>query len=169
MILTEEINLFRETVRHLWNSYLRRDADDDSVDTFHAICLQLFEDQITSRLELSAPPIPMDGRQIPLDQYRLFAPNRGSVPPSIPLFLNRDIPPSGYWDYPIDWIPQEEKTIITPISFFDFDLYGWRKLEFYRVRIQNCPTHPEINGRDALVKCEYLELEVTESEDPTSV
>ena len=89
MIITDEIHQFREVARHLWNMYLKREADYDSVDTFHAICLQLFEEQITSRLEFPAPPIPMDGRDVPLAGYRLFATHHGKIP----LYINREIPP----------------------------------------------------------------------------
>ena len=163
MNITEEIHQFREAARHLWNSYLKREADYDSVDTFHSICLQLFEEQITSRLELSVSPIPMDGHNVPLDGYRIFASHQGKIP----LYINREIPPSGYWDYPIDWIAPEEGPDIRPISFFDYDLLGWRNIEFYRVRIVNCPSHPEINGREALIKCDYVELEVIDNRGST--
>ncbi len=155
MIITEEIHLFRETARHLWNSYLMRDADFDSVDVFKDICLKLFEKQILLRLELDGSPIPIESERPYLREYRLFREGNGKLP----IQVNRDLPPSGYWDYPIDWIPPEEKPVIHPICFFDFDLIGWRKMEYYRARIINCTSHPELSGRDALIRCDYTEIE----------
>jgi hypothetical protein len=164
MILTDEIHQFREVARHLWNTYLKRDADWDSVDTFDEICKKLFEEQITLRLELSASPIPVDTPKNPLDEYRLVAPHTGKLP----LLINREIPASGYWDYPVEWIPPEEHPDIRPMPFFDFDLLGWRKLEFYQARIINCPSNPELNGRDALIRCENVEIEFIAKDDRTN-
>jgi hypothetical protein len=155
MILTEEIRDFREAARHLWNTYLKRDADWDTVDAYNEICLRLFETRVVDRLELSALPIPMIPLQKSLDEYRLYANHTGKIP----LLVNRDVPASGYWDYPIDWIPPEEHPDIRPISFFDFDAIGQRKIEFYRAIIVNCPSHPEINRREALIGCDDVELE----------
>lgn len=58
MIITQEVHLFRETARHLWNTYLREDADFDTVDVFRNICRTLFCEKIVSRLGINAPPIP---------------------------------------------------------------------------------------------------------------
>jgi hypothetical protein len=160
MLLTSEINRFREAARHLWNSYLGRDADWDSVEAFQEICLALFEQQVLRRQGLKASPIPVDDCRKPLEEYRLFAPHSGRLP----LRVNRDVPASGYWDFPVEWIPPEERPEIKPMGFFDFDSIGMRNLEFYRVRILDCPSHPEINGRDALVRCETVELELLENE-----
>ncbi len=158
MIVTQEVNLFRETARHLWNTYLREDADFDTVDVFRNICRILFCEKIVSRLGINAPPIPVetDGNYLP--QYKIFMTWNGQ-PGKLPLYVNRDLPPSGYWDYPIDWIPPEEDHDIRPICFFDFE-NEWRMLEFYRVRIVNCGSHPELTGRDALIYCKYVDIEV---------
>jgi hypothetical protein len=78
----------------------------------------------------------------------------------LPLSVNRDLPPSGYWDYPVDWISPETEPDIRPICFFDFDILGWRLLEYYRVRIVRCDSCPEITGRDALIRCNCIETEV---------
>lgn len=158
MSLTDEINQFREAARHLWNGFLMRDADWDSVDAFREIGLILFEEQVLRRWKSDAPPLPIDGDKIALQGYRLFAPHHGRLS----LMINRDIPASGYWDFPVQWIPPEEQPEIKPIGFFDFDTKGMRNLEYYRVRIVNCLSHPEINGRDALIKCEHIDLEFIE-------
>ena len=158
MNITQEVHLFRETLRHLWNTYLKRDANWDTVALFNDISLKLFEEQIVSRLGINAPPIPLDAEENYLSQYRIFAEGSGKLP----LSVNRDIPPSGYWDYPIEWIPPEKNNDIRPISFFDFDVLGWRKFEYYHVRIIECESNPELNGRDALIPCDYVEIECRE-------
>jgi len=133
ILLTDEINRFREVARRLWNSYLKQDADWDSIDAFRDICLTLFEKQVLRRQKSRAPSTPVDGYETALEEYRLFAPHHGRLP----LMVNRDIPASGYRDFPIQWISPEEHPEIKPVGFFDFDLIGMRNLEFYRVRMVN--------------------------------
>ena len=159
MNLTEEIKLYLETVRHLWNSYLRRDADWDSVDAFKDICLKIYEEQIIARLNINAPPIPIESELPVLNEYRIYS----KFENSLPLYVNRDIPPSGYWDHPINWIKSGDNHSISPICFYDFDVRGWRKMEYYRVRIKKCISHPELDGRDALIKCDDVEIKVINS------
>jgi hypothetical protein len=99
-----------------------------------------------------------------LTEYRLFADHAGRLP----LQANRDLPASGYWDHPVEWIPPEAKQIIHPICFFDFDVLGWRRLQLYRVRVVESSSHPELNGRDALIECEDVEVEVSDTAPATS-
>lgn len=134
---------------------MRRDADWDSVDIFKDICLKLFEDQIIYRLNIKAPPIPMESDEI-LNEYRIFS----KFENSLPILVNRDIPPSGYWDHPVNWIPSGDNHSICPICFFDFDIRGWRKMEYCRVRVIECKSNSELNGRDALVKIDNIEIEI---------
>jgi len=158
MIITQEINVFREALRHLWNSYLRIGADWDTVDMFCNIFRMLFSKHIVSRLEINAPPIPVDDSGEYIPQYRIIMEGSGKLP----LLVNRDIPPSGSWDHPTHWIPPEVEYDIRPISFFDYDVIGWRMLEFYRARIVNCESKPELIGRDALIRCDYVDIEVVD-------
>ncbi len=93
-----------------------------------------------------------------LSEYKIFS----KFDTSLPILVNRDIPPSGYWDHPINWIPSGENHTICPICFFDFGTLEWRKMEYLRVKIINCKSNPELNGRDALVKLDNVEIEVAE-------
>ena len=161
MILTEAIHEYREVIRHLWNSYLRKDADWDTVDEFGTICAILFKERVLAASGISARPIPIDQKNIgPLHEYRLFA---GQVS-GLPLLAIRDIPASGYWDLPVPWIPPEKKQIIQPICLFDLDVRGWRTIQYYRARIVESESHPELNGRDALIECVHVEIEVKDAE-----
>ncbi len=156
MIITQEVNLFRESVRHLWNSYMRIDANWDTVDTFRQIASLLFEEKILSKLNCDISPIPIKAEDDYIYNYRILMKGNGKLP----VMVNREIPSSNYWDYPIEWIPPEMKPDIRPICFFDWDVLGWRMLEYYRVRIVKCNSNPELDGRDALINCNYVDLEV---------
>jgi len=160
MILTPHIHEFREAVRHLWNSYMRSHATWDTADEFAKVANTLFAECVLGRAGVEARPIPMNHGNGILTEYRLFADHTGKLP----LHANRDIPASGYWDHPVAWIPPEEKQIIHPICFFDFDALGWRLIQYYRVRIVESSSHPDLNGRDALIGCEYVDVEVRAAE-----
>jgi hypothetical protein len=156
MLITSQIHEFRETVRHLWNAYMRTDATWDTVDEFAKIAKILFCESVLCRAGIEARQIPMDQGTEVLTEYLVFAEHAGKLP----LHANRDIPPSGYWDHPVSWIAPDMPHTIHPICFFDFDVRGWRRIQFYRVRIVECASNPELNGRDALIQREHVEIKV---------
>ena len=158
--ITAPIHEFREALRHLWNAYMRVEATWDTVDEFARVSEIIFSECVLSRAGVIARPIPMNHGTEVMEEYRLFANHAGKLP----LSPNRDIPASGYWDYPIKWIPPEETQTIHPICFFDFDLCGWRSVQYYRVRIVESDSHPELNGRDALIECVHVDIEVKSAE-----
>jgi len=132
----------------------------DTVEEFCKIANALFADCVIARNHLPYPAIPMDQGTGPLAEYRIITDaNR-----RIPLMVNRDVPVSGYWDHPVAWIPWTDMNVIHPINFFDFDVRGWRRIQYYQARIVNCPSNPEINGRDALIECTDVEIETTTAE-----
>jgi hypothetical protein len=159
-ILTPHIHEFREALRHLWNVYMRPGATWDTVDEFARVSEIIFSECVLTRRDVDARPIPMNHGTEVLSEYRLFADHAGKLPMS----PNRDVPASGYWDYPVQWIAPEEKHTIHPICFFDFDLRGWRRIQYYRVRIVESVSHPELNGRDALIECVHVDIEVRNAE-----
>jgi hypothetical protein len=163
VLLTSHIHEFREAARHLWNTYMRSDATWETADEFAKVAEILFAECVLGRAGVDARPIPMDSGTSVLTEYRLFADHSGRLP----LSANRDIPASGYWDHPVSWIPPEEKQIIHPICFFDFDELGWRDIQYYRVRIVESASHPDLNGRDALIECRYVEVEIHDAEPTT--
>jgi len=160
MKITQYIHKYRETVRHLWNTSFKDDANWDTVDAFKKICDLIYEELILARLDIAAPILPVDSQSTYLNDYQIFVDHKGKLS----LMVNREIPASGYWDYPIKWIPPEDPPDIRPICFFDFDLLGWRNFEYYRVRILKCPTHQKIEGRDALIKCNHVEIRTINAE-----
>jgi hypothetical protein len=164
VILTSHVHEFREAARHLWNSYMRSEATWDTADEFARVAHILFAECALGRAGVEARPIPMDHGTEILAEYRLFAGHAGKLP----LHANRDIPASGYWDHPVEWIPPEMKQTIHPICFFDFDVLGWRRIQYYRVRIVESSSHPDLNGRDALIECAHVDVEVRDAEPPAA-
>jgi hypothetical protein len=160
LILTPHVHEFREAARHLWNSYMRRDTTWDTVEEFAKVAEILFSQCVLGRARVAARPIPMDCSAEVLTEYRVFADHKGRLP----LRANRDIPASGFWDFPVAWIPPEGKQVIYPICFFDFDQIAWRGIQYYRVRIVERSSHPDLNGRDALIECTSVDLEVRDAE-----
>jgi hypothetical protein len=157
MEITEQIRSYREAIRHLWNAYwVYQEPDWDSIDRFAEVADLLFRGTICSLVETKLPVIPVDHGDSPLSAYRLFTKHNGKLP----LLVSRDIPNKGSWDHPVSWIPAESAYDIIPICFFDFDQVGHRQIRYYRSRIINSPSHPELNGRDALIECDHVQIEI---------
>ncbi len=125
------------------------------MDEFGEICKLLFGELVLSHNDLDTSVIPLDSNTEYLSEYRIHMEGIGKLP----LLVNREIPASGYWDHPIKWIAPEQENDIRPICIFDFDLLGWRGMEYYRVKILKCQSNPEIEGREALIECKYVSVE----------
>ncbi|MFA6009761.1 MAG: hypothetical protein WC799_07245 [Desulfobacteraceae bacterium] len=150
MVITNHIHKFREAVRHLWNTFLRENSTWDTFDSFTQICELLFEEIVLSKIdsELHINNVySYIGEYVP--EYQIYVDHPGTLP----MMVNRDIIPSGYWDYPVEWITSGTLNDIRLKDFFDFDQLGWRTFEYYRVKILKCESHPEIEQRYALIKC----------------
>jgi hypothetical protein len=159
MDMTEHINQYREMARHLWNTSFRATADWDSVERFNEICELLFKELVLARNNLGTSVIPLNTNTEYLSEYQIHVEGNGKLP----LIINREIPASGYWDYPIEWIAPEQKNDIRPICIFDFDLLGWKGMEYYRVKILECQSNPEVEGREALIACKYVSVKALDT------
>jgi hypothetical protein len=157
--ITEKVFKFREAARNLWNIYLREGSDWDTVDVFNGICSELFQEIVLRSFSNSIKAIELEATSVPLQSYSILA---GGVS-RLPLLANREIPATGYWDHPIEWISSDADLEIKPICFFDFDSTGWRDLEYLRVKIISCPSMPELEGREALIECRYLKIELIQN------
>jgi len=157
--ITEKIHKFREAARNLWNVHLRESAGWDSHEAFKNICLVLFREIVLRDLPNSISAIELNQHVHDLSNYSVSS-KGGS---RLPILANRQIPASGYWDYSIEWIPTESEFQIQPICFFDFDSLGWCDLEYLRVLFTKCVSHPALEGREALIKCSYVKIEVIKS------
>lgn len=149
-----EIALYREAVRHLWNSSFSK-VDEP---LRFGVCLELFE-QID---ELIFSALVCEPLGVKLNQRASFDPiiNFKVIPISsvdVPVLINRSIPASGYWDYSVKSINASDVDLEL-ICFFDWDAYGDKDFRYYRVRIVNCKSQPDLNGRDALIETFYADV-----------
>lgn len=68
--------------------------------------------------------------------------------------INREIS-SGYWDHPVQEVEPSDIDMRF-IHYFDWANIGHRDFEFIMVLIIASSAHPELNGRQALVKPLYV-------------
>jgi len=109
MDITNDIRLFHEAVRHLWNTYFmeqaERDKDWDLRDQFSNIYIDLFNSLVKYDLPEAASSIPhlWNGENKVLSEYQVRGKNKELV-----AMINRMIPASGYWNHPIQRIKSDE-------------------------------------------------------------
>lgn len=151
--IENEIAIYREAVRHLWNTaFLKLE------ETLRfGICAEWFE-EIERLLFLSIVCEPLnidfDGKfGNPIAQLTVTS----VVPKDIPVLVNRSTPSTGYWDAPVKSILSTDVTFVF-ICFFDWDDYSQRDLRYYRARITKCDSFPDLVGRDALIETCYADV-----------
>lgn len=147
--IKSEIGAYREAVRHLWNSMFS--TLEESLR--FGICLELFE-QIDDLIFTALVCEPLGIR---LNVKASFDPiiNLKVIPISlvaeVNVMVNRSIPASGYWDDPIKVMSASDADLAY-IGFFDWDGYNVKDCAYYRVRIIDCKSQPNLIGRDALIE-----------------
>jgi len=67
--------------------------------------------------------------------------------------LNREID-SGYWDYPVRFVPHICRLIF--IAYFDWDQLNYRDHHYVRVQISDWPLHPEMRGKHGLIEATHI-------------
>jgi len=149
-----EIGAYREAVRHLWNSTFS--TLDESLR--FGRCLELFEqvDDLIFRALVCEPlGIQLNARASfdPLNNLKVIP----ISPTDIPVMINRSTPASGYWDDPVKVIKTSDVDLAL-IGFFDWDEYNQKDCRYYRVRIIDCKSQPNLNGRDALIETFYADI-----------
>lgn len=155
-----EMASYREAVRHLWNSTFS--ALDESLR--FGICLDLFEeidDLIFKALVCEPLGIQLNARASfdPIINLKVIP----ISPTDVPIMINRSIPASGYWDDPVKIISASDVNLAL-IDFFDWDAYNEKDFRYYRVRIIDCKSQPNLIGRDALIETFYANVFLVEQE-----
>jgi hypothetical protein len=157
--VTQLFSTYRECVRHLWNTYFRPVAepsqDWDLRDEFDTIARGIFSSLVLRAIgvfdgelapEYSAEPSALPGfRVVPAVEH------------GTPIFINRDLPRSGYWDHPVSRVRPEEVELHL-LRFFDFDELGYRDFRYFEVVIHASTKYPEIVGRSALIEVEHAKV-----------
>jgi hypothetical protein len=166
--VTSHFTAYRECARHLWNIYFRpiaqtRGSLDDTWDVrdqFDEIARALFSSLVLQPLNVSGAELALaaSSEPLPLHGFRIVPGTEHGVP----IFINRDLPRSGYWDYLLS-VVRPTDVDLRLLRFFDFDQIGYRDFKYYEVLIAASETHPEVVGRAALIECEYATVFQTEN------
>lgn len=153
--ITAEMSAYREAVRHLWNSTFA--TLDESLR--FGTCLELFEqiDALMFRALVCEPlGIEFKARASfdPIINLKVIP----ISPTGMPVLVNRSMPASGYWDDPVKAVSASDAVKLAFIGLFDWDGYNVKDCAYYRVRIVDCKSQPNLIGRDALVETFYVNI-----------
>ena len=80
-----------------------------------------------------------------------------AVEQGTPIFINRDLPRSGYWDHPVSRVRPDEIELDL-LRFFDFDQLGYRDYRYFEVMVHGSTHYPDIIGRAALIEVEHARV-----------
>ena len=165
--VTAQLDIYRECVRHLWNTYFWRDAepslDWDLQNAFDDVAALLFRTLVLQKIghDSNVRPDYWADRE-PMPFLRLEVANGHTT-----IMVNRGIG-TGYWDDPVSIVATGELDLRF-IQFFDWSLLGFREFELYRARIVGSEKYPHLVGRDALLpvgtSVKVYELRVAEQGD----
>ena len=142
--VTSHLLLYRECIRHLWNTYFVQAANDrgwDVVDDFKSISSLTFDMLVSDEIGVDV----CHGRGTTNNAHIQIVPEVEGVP----ILINKPrAEGSGYWDDPVNRIgPNDAKLLF--VDFFDWDKAGLRDLQFWLVDIADFTTQPHLNGRPA--------------------
>ena len=73
-----------------------------------------------------------------------------------PIMINREIQ-SKYWDHPITEIKKNDLKMVF-LDYFDWDDLDLIDFRYYRVRIIESATYPDLVGSDALIETIYADV-----------
>ena len=144
--ITDLMNIYRECSRHLWNTYFSgRENSGGSLDAFSQITPLLFEGLIENELNYEseanvdelAPPVL---KVVPRERS-----------PIIIKFLNKP-GENNCWGEGKDIYVNSEEIELDFVDYFDWSQWPIREFHFYRCRIVRFASHPEFEGREALIE-----------------
>jgi hypothetical protein len=144
--ITELMNAYRECSRNLWNVYFSKRKDiGDALDVFEQIRELLFDSLILSELSYEGKA---EGGDIPPPALRV-APQRRSL-----ILIQRLSGPgeAGYWDQEKDMVVGPDDIALAFVDYFGFDHMPIMDFHYYRCKILSFPSHPDYEGREALLE-----------------
>ena len=153
--VTHLFSTYRECVRHLWNTYFRPVAEPtqnwDLCDEFDIIARGIFSSLVLRPMEVFdhelAPEYAAEPSVLP--GFRIV--------PGTPIFINRDLPRSGYWDHPVSRVRPDEVELHL-LRFFDFDQLGYRDFRYFEIVVHASTKYPDIIDRAALIEVEHAKV-----------
>lgn len=159
--VTNLIDEFRESVRHLWNGHFRTRSTSGKSDNQSPVPnWQLLDDFKQARNALFRA-IVLDGickddcRESELGERMDYLVVQIVDDVTVPILVNRSPTENhGYWDFPVNHVSANDIDMRL-VDFFDFDSYGFVNLEYLLIQISASVVHPEIVGRFALIKAAH--------------
>ncbi len=144
--ITELMNTYRECSRSLWNVYFSGRADiGGSLDAFGQIRQLLFDVLIISELsseteaggEDTAPPVL---KVVPKERA--------------PILIQRlsEAGQATYWDQEKDMLVGPRHITTAFLDYFDFSYVPIQDFHYYRCKVLSFPSHPNYEGREALLE-----------------
>lgn len=156
--ITQFMNAYRECSRNLWNVYFSGRGDiGGSLDAFGRIRQLLFDVLIISELSCKAEAGGED----------MAPPFLKVVPKERALILIQRLSESGqagYWDQEKDMVVGPRDITLAFLEYFDFSEVPIQVFYYYRCRVLSFPSHPDYEGREALL--EVSDAKVFHDESP---
>lgn len=149
--ITELMNTYRECSRNLWNVYFSKRKDiGDALDVFEQIRELLFDSIVLSELSYNGEA---KGVDIPPPALR--------VVPRRSLILIQRLSGSGearYWDQEKDMVVGPGDITLAFLDYFDFGQIPMQDFHYYRCKVLNFRSHPDYEGREALLEVSRAEV-----------
>ena len=151
--VTPLFSTYRQCVQHLWNDYFLPIAEPTQAwnvrDEFDAVSLGIFSSLVSRPLgafdHSLAPAWSAEPASLPC--FHVVP----AIEDGTPIFFNRDLPRSGYWDHPISLVRPRDVELHL-LRFFDWGQTGYRDYVYLEAVVHASPTHPEVVGRAALIE-----------------
>jgi hypothetical protein len=153
--VTEVFDHYRMSARSVWNTAFWPDAEFrnwDSVERFGEIERILFDELVLVKLNRTFPADRLFSEPIPF--FRVVP---SSALARIMIQQPRPNAPTGYWDDPVDRVPQNRAEMHF-LAFFDWNALDYRDLQYYRVSIAAFDEQPHLVGREALIERQYVNV-----------
>jgi hypothetical protein len=144
--ITELMNAYRECSRNLWNVYFSGRGDiGGSLDAFGQIRQLLFNVLIISELSSEAEAGGED----------MAPPVLKVMPKERALILIQRLSEAGqarYWDQEKDMVVGPRDITMAFLDYFDFSDVPIQDFHYYRCKVLSFPSHPDYEGREALLE-----------------
>jgi hypothetical protein len=144
--ITDPMNAYRECLRHLWNTYFSgREDVGSSIDVFSRIEPLLFEGLIENELNYDGES---DPETLPPPIFKVVPRERA---PIIVKFLDEPGQAHRWGDGGNIYVGPEDIELDF-IEYWDWSQWPIREFEYFLCRIARFQSHPQYEGREALIK-----------------
>lgn len=156
--ITGSVNLYRECVRSIWNSYLINQYQSTQnhylLDSFGKIKDELFNSIVLAPLFLDEA-LPNFKLGFPNPQIKIIPARNNEW--DLPVEINRNKGDTcGYWDHPITRINSHAELLF--VNFFDWDSYGFLDMSRILVKISDYPENLNLIGHYLIVESIYTDI-----------